>query len=91
MASNRPAPPGWKDVRAVWLPPDEWARLERARKKRPRAEYARQAIMARVDRDLSPRLPDLEDLQEKMRDYPDDVQQQALDLVTACLNATRKP
>lgn len=47
--------------------------------------------MARVDRDLSPRLPDLEDLQEKMQGYPDDVQQQALDLVTACLNATRKP
>lgn len=92
MASKRPAPPGWKEVRAVWLPPEEWAKLERAVKRAgtSRADYARTALMDRVERDLSPRLPDLEDVRQKMKGYPEHVQRMVLDLVAACLDASSR-
>lgn len=46
--------------------------------------------MDRVERDLSPRLPDLEDVRQKMKGYPEHVQRMVLDLVAACLDASSR-
>lgn len=80
-------------MRAIWLPPDEWDRLERARKalKKSRAEYAKEAIRGKVNRDLAPQLPDLDDVRDRMSDLPDDVQRQVLDLMAAILTARTRP
>lgn len=87
MAKHRPAPEDHRELRAVWLSPEELADLDRAADKRSwsRAKYAEKAILEKVKRDLSPPVPNWEDIMDRMQDLPADQREQAAALVTSLL------